>query len=122
MVAWAGDFHTIFEENQHSEFDCIVTCFFLDTSINVISLIEKIHLILKPGGVWINIGPLVYHYADDLKYNSIEPTFEELNHVIFYCLKFEIVFPIEYIDCDYFYNPNSMHRFYYNCPFFTAKK
>ncbi|KAF0990781.1 hypothetical protein HZS_1304 [Henneguya salminicola] len=122
MTALAGDFHAVFNEDYFSSIDCIVTCFFIDTSINIISLIEKIHLLLKPRGVWINLGPLVYHYADDPRYNSIEPTFEEIEFVIFHCLKFEAIYPTEFIDCEYFYNPNSMHRFSYHCPFFSVRK
>lgn len=36
--------------------DCVVTCFFIDTAHNVISYIENIAKILKPGGYWINFG------------------------------------------------------------------
>ena len=38
------------------EWDCIATCFFIDTAHNVIEYLEKIYHILKPGGYWINIG------------------------------------------------------------------
>ena len=38
------------------EWDCVVTCFFIDTAHNVIEYLEKIYHILKPGGYWINIG------------------------------------------------------------------
>lgn len=36
--------------------DCIATCFFIDTANNVLEYIETIWNILKPGGVWINLG------------------------------------------------------------------
>lgn len=36
--------------------DCIATCFFIDTAHNVIDYVETIWNILKPGGVWINLG------------------------------------------------------------------
>lgn len=48
-------------ENR-SAFDCVVTCFFLDTAHNVVEYIECIHHCLKPGGHWINLGPLLYHW------------------------------------------------------------
>ena len=38
------------------EWDCVATCFFIDTAHNVIEYLEKIYHILKPGGYWINIG------------------------------------------------------------------
>ena len=36
--------------------DCVATCFFIDTAHNVIEYVETIWKILKPGGVWINLG------------------------------------------------------------------
>jgi carnosine N-methyltransferase len=50
-----------------------------------------IHRALKPGGKWINLGPLLYHWAstadadrpDDDRYRkSVELTWDELEHVI----------------------------------------
>lgn len=38
--------------------DCVVTCYFIDTAHNVIAYIENISKILKPGGYWINLGKL----------------------------------------------------------------
>jgi carnosine N-methyltransferase len=39
----------------------------------VMDYIETIQRLLKPGGVWINLGPLLYHWAngpgDDERYN-----------------------------------------------------
>jgi N2227-like protein len=35
-----------------------------------------------PGGVWINLGPLLYHYADIPGENSIEPTYEMVKEII----------------------------------------
>jgi N2227-like protein len=34
------------------------------------------------GGVWINLGPLLYHYADIPGENSIEPTYEMVKEII----------------------------------------
>lgn len=33
-----------------------MTCFFLDTARNVVAYLETIHGLLKPGGLWINLG------------------------------------------------------------------
>ena len=54
----------------------MVTSFFLDTAHNVLDYIELIHQILKPGGHWINLGPLLYHFADIPGELSIEPPYE----------------------------------------------
>ncbi|XP_061117302.1 carnosine N-methyltransferase isoform X2 [Conger conger] len=50
----AGDFQEVYTEPN--SWDCVTTCFFIDTAHNVIDYIETIWNILKPGGVWINLG------------------------------------------------------------------
>lgn len=45
-------------------FDAVVTCFFIDTAHNVIEYLEVISKVLRPGGLWINLGPLLWHWAD----------------------------------------------------------
>ncbi|KAF2261478.1 N2227-domain-containing protein [Lojkania enalia] len=57
-----GDFTTVFRD-QKGSFDSIVTLFFIDTARNLISYFETIHQILKPEGIWINFGPLLYGTA-----------------------------------------------------------
>lgn len=44
--------------------------------------IESIYKILKPGGVWINLGPLLYHFSDMPLEDSIEPSYEVVRQVI----------------------------------------
>jgi carnosine N-methyltransferase len=41
-------------------YDYIVTIFFIDTSHNVAGTLKHIHSLLKPGGRWINLGPLLW--------------------------------------------------------------
>jgi len=41
-------------------YDYIVTLFFIDTSTNVSANLQKIYELLKPGGKWINLGPLLW--------------------------------------------------------------
>lgn len=45
-------------------FDAVVTCFFIDTAHNILEYLEVIHHALKPGGYWIHLGPLLWHWAD----------------------------------------------------------
>jgi hypothetical protein len=71
----------------------VATCFFLDTANNVLEYVETIHEILKPGGVWINLGPLLYHYADAKAELSIEPPYDLLKDCI---VKFGFEFEVEY--------------------------
>jgi len=58
----AGEFLEVYGE-QIGCWDAVVTCFFLDTAPVVIEYIEAIHRLLRPGGVWVNFGPLLYHWA-----------------------------------------------------------
>lgn len=62
----AGDFLEVYADVEYAgAFDCIVTCFFIDCAHNINDFIELIHKILKPGGRWINFGPLLYHFAGE---------------------------------------------------------
>lgn len=52
-------------------------------SFNFISI--SMHRILRPGGIWVNLGPLLYHYSDVSGEGSIEPTYEDLLLIIRAC-------------------------------------
>lgn len=59
----AGDFLQCYAgERSQESFDVVTTVFFIDTAPNVIAYIETIHRVLKQGGVWINLGPLLWHW------------------------------------------------------------
>lgn len=77
----AGEFVDVYKK-QTEEWDSVITCFFLDTANNIIEYIETIHKILKKNGVWINFGPLLYHYADMQDECSIELSWEEIKYII----------------------------------------
>ena len=51
----AGDFLQVYAD-QYSEWDVVVTCFFMDTAKNPLLYMDYIHRLLKPGGRWINFG------------------------------------------------------------------
>lgn len=54
-----GDFNTVL--NDHAGYyDIIVTHFFIDTARNLMAYFDTIHRLLKPGGKWVNFGPLLY--------------------------------------------------------------
>ncbi|KII66841.1 UPF0586 protein C9orf41 [Thelohanellus kitauei] len=122
MRAEVGDFLACFKDDSFERFDCVVTCFFIDTMPNIINCIERIQYVLKRGGKWINLGPLSYHYEDDAKSVHIEPTFEEIQHVILNCLNFQVVKENTFIDCLYSDTKCLMNRNFYNCPFFVVQK
>jgi len=56
--------------------------FFIDTAKNMLEYLEIIHSILKTGGLWINIGPLLYHYENMPGEISIELSLEQVKDVI----------------------------------------
>jgi len=114
-----GDFVESFDDMQGA-FDCVATCFFLDTAKNIVSYVETIHKILKPGGLWVNLGPLLYHWTEIAGELSIEVTWEELRHIIVN-LGFKIERE-EKKECFYDDNKSSMLRSLYNCIFFMATK
>jgi carnosine N-methyltransferase len=76
------------------QWDGFVSCFFVDTAPNVLEYVQLIAKLLKPGGVWLNHGPLTYHFADpyselseagwlDARYHeSVELSWEEVRHAL----------------------------------------
>ena len=42
--------------------DAVCTVFFIDTAPNVIAYVEAIYKVLRNGGVWVNLGPLLWHW------------------------------------------------------------
>ena len=58
----AGDFCVVYSKSEYTEtFDAVATVFFIDTAPNGIRYIEAVRNCLKPGGMWINLGPLLWH-------------------------------------------------------------
>ena len=49
MSMAAGDWLDIYQD-EASQWDAVVTCFFIDTAHNVIDYLERIRKLLKPGG------------------------------------------------------------------------
>lgn len=54
-----GDFTSIFNHEAGS-YDVLLTYFFIDTARNLMTYFDTITKLLKPGGYWINLGPLLY--------------------------------------------------------------
>ncbi|KLU86967.1 hypothetical protein MAPG_05973 [Magnaporthiopsis poae ATCC 64411] len=74
-----GDFTTVFHAEKASatrrskgaaagpatvesaeSFDGVVTHFFIDTARNLMAYLDTIYALLRPGGYWVNFGPLLY--------------------------------------------------------------
>lgn len=65
MNMTAGDFVVLYSDEEHREkFDAVTTVYFVDTAPNVIRYIEAIRNCLKDRGLWVNLGPLLWHFAE----------------------------------------------------------
>ena len=145
MSMSSGDFCVLYQGQEYAEaFDAVLTCFFIDTAPNVIAYIETVKHCLKPGGAWINMGPLLWHFesnsnqaqtkdtgSDDPEKSasrgigeagSFELTDEEVMKLIQ-----QFGFEITHHDAtgnetDYIQNPASMLRSVYRPSFWVAKK
>ncbi|KAG6447255.1 hypothetical protein O3G_MSEX004809 [Manduca sexta] len=115
----AGDFLRVYTESD--EWWCVATCFFIDCAPNVIEFIERIYKILRPGGYWINLGPLLYHYSDMPSANSIEPPYDLLLEIIA-DVGFDILKEKTGVKTKYAQNPNSMMQHEYDSVFFVCRK
>ncbi|GAB5358934.1 hypothetical protein AAMO2058_000501400 [Amorphochlora amoebiformis] len=56
---------------MENDADAIVTCFFFDCG-DPIDTVQQINKALRPGGVWVNLGPFAYHST------GLAPTSEHL--------------------------------------------
>lgn len=58
------------------------TAFFIDTARNIVEYLTLIHKLLKPGGLWINNGPTLWHFenANDGS-SSVELTVEQVKYL-----------------------------------------
>ncbi|CBI39364.3 hypothetical protein VitviT2T_028843 [Vitis vinifera] len=119
-----GDFVEVYSDpSQIGVWDAVVTCFFIDTAHNIVEYIEIISRILKDGGVWINFGPLLYHFADMYGQEdemSIELSLEDVKKVaLHYGFQMEKERTIE---TTYTTNPRSMMQNRYFAAFWTMRK
>ncbi|CEF97968.1 N2227-like [Ostreococcus tauri] len=121
MSMAAGDFSAVYNcANERGMWDAVVTCFFIDTGHNVVEYLECIANCLRSGGVWVNFGPLLYHWEDYESEQSVELSLEE---VIEAAKTFGLdIERSETKMVDYTSDPRSMHRTTYSCEFIVATK
>ncbi|KAM0327642.1 hypothetical protein ACHAQA_005935 [Verticillium albo-atrum] len=66
MSMCAADFLCLYNEPARAQtYDIVATVFFLDTAPNLIRYLETIHACLKPGGILVNVGPLLWHFENN---------------------------------------------------------
>lgn len=128
----AGDFVKVYgAEEQRGKWDSVCTSFFLDTARNPLSYLETIHSTLREGGVWINLGPLLWHFegtgpekkmaGDEFASGSIELTLEEVMDLmgkVGFVVEERRTMPRQ----SYTGNARSMLTYEYECEFWVARK
>ncbi|EIN14663.1 N2227-domain-containing protein [Punctularia strigosozonata HHB-11173 SS5] len=122
----AGDFEEVYgpdnpDESNEGKWDAILTCFFIDTAKNIVNYLRVMHHILAPGGIWINIGPLLWHWENNTTNDpSVELDLEEVK-LLARKLGFKLANE-RTIKTTYTSDANSMLGYVYETAFWTATK
>lgn len=138
----AGDFVSIYNRPEEaSKWDVVVSCFFLDTSPSVVEYLQVIHRMLRPDGLFINLGPLHWHWSGppmrpncsfeqycshyshlDKRYLfSVDLSWEDIR-AIMVNMGFTIVEEVSNIPSRYTGNEKSMIHTEYQCVKVVARK
>jgi len=112
----AGEFVEVYS-SQVGQWDAVLTCFFLDTAKNIFLYIRTIAAIIRPGGLWSNIGPLLYHYAEQPNAVSIELSWAEIKPTIEKYFEFK---EEEKVKAYYTTNERGLFHTCYSCKFFVV--
>eukprot|EP01012_Entosiphon_sulcatum_P034503 TRINITY_DN4376_c0_g1_i1.p1 TRINITY_DN4376_c0_g1~~TRINITY_DN4376_c0_g1_i1.p1 ORF type:complete len:431 (+),score=69.51 TRINITY_DN4376_c0_g1_i1:30-1295(+) len=119
----AGEFLEVYTRpEQRGTWHAVVCSFFIDTAHNIFEYIEAIHGALVVGGVWLNVGPLLYHFADQVseKEMSVELSWADVRDVILQ-FGFQILEERD-VENTYTTNPRGMMRQIYTSVYFHAVK
>lgn len=130
-----------FRSENANRFDVVATCFFVDTASNIIDYLKSIHHCLKDDGVWVNIGPLHWHFEGDLSTSVVKKVMEhgkepqevlttleglELSREELFLLMDKIGFDVEHhesgIQTTYSTDTKALLNFSYHVEFWVARK
>lgn len=134
----AGDFTEVYRKPRHcGQWHVVASAFFLDTAHNIIEYLEVVWGALAPGGYLVNVGPLLYHFADTIPsptdqlppsssasthgVHSIELSLSELVSVA-KAVGFYVHTPPSILDSCYTGNSRSMKQLVYRVAFFILQK
>ncbi|KAI0359532.1 N2227-domain-containing protein [Trametes cingulata] len=120
------DFLSLRTPSDSAGYDFVVTLFFIDTSLNAIETLEHIHSLLRPGGKWINLGPLLWTGGGQA---SVELSLEEVLSLA-EIVGFSVVGSDENagaerrrtVECEYTADRQAMMRWLYQAEFWVASK
>lgn len=123
-----GDFARAFKKSS-SEFDAVVTLFFIDTARNLMNYFDTISQVLKPGGVWIDFGPLLYGTSPWVQL-SLEEIIQVAEAMGFEFLETDdacghVTLPGHHVrgkEAWYNFNSSSLNRSAYYAQFWVARK
>lgn len=137
----AGDFASIYN-GKAEQWDCVASCFFLDACPNIVEVLQVIYKMLRPGGLLVNLGPLLYHWSgppmrpndksikdyrqrfdnlDDRYLSSINLCYNDVKDIMNE-IGFEILEEETGVECYYTSDQRSMMSTKYRCVSFVAKK
>ncbi|KAK2959108.1 putative Carnosine N-methyltransferase [Blattamonas nauphoetae] len=119
MSMSAGEFCQVYDE-QPSSFDCVIFHFFIDTAHDIAEYITTVSTTLKPGGIFMIYGPLLYHYGDMETEYSVDYTFDDVKHLL-RTSHFELLDESVH-QCTYCADPRSLMKTVYSAHFILAKK
>ncbi|KAK5094981.1 hypothetical protein LTS08_008377 [Lithohypha guttulata] len=123
-----GDFTRVFKKSP-AKFDAIVTLFFIDTARNLMNYLETIKQLLKPGGLWINSGPLLYGISAWVQL-SLEEIIQVVEEMGFKFLNTDSDcgditlegYPIRGKEALYNFNSSSLSKYAYVAQHWVARK
>ena len=139
----AGEFISIYAHDREvNQWDAVASSFFLDAMPNIVECLQLIYRILKPGGILVNFGPLLFHWSGpamrpddksiegyrsrfrtiDKRYmESIDLTYEDIRDVM-RNIGFDILEEQTGINSLYTADNQSMLSMSYKCVSFVARK
>jgi len=102
----------------------VLTCFFIDACGDVVGAIESVHAQLRPGGVWVNCGPLEYEGTAG-GHTFLGPTLRLCADEVLLLLSrrgFEVLESDVNQACPYTLDTRSMLQHSFGCLYFVARK
>lgn len=115
------DFVEAFQADEEAgKWDAIVTLFFIDSARDVLEYLRTIKHCLRPGGVWVNLGPLLWHFDETSDTPAPQLSMAEVisaANALGLAISEEKEMPTHFGA-----NANSMLQTTYNCGCFTATK
>lgn len=111
---------------HEEKYDFIVTQFFIDTGSNIVATLEQIRDLLKPGGTWINLGPLLWAGGGTVSMElSLEEVLELAREVGLDIIgedESQGKYRRRTVDCEYTADRMGTFRRIYNAEFWVATK